>query len=69
MPVRFSIEKDDVRIVSEVFEIASGRDFEVASSEIWRKARQARPLSDPHPSEFLSGLDDLWGVAMVIERP
>ena len=61
MMVRLSIEKDGVALASERYEIKSSADFEKASADIWRRARQARPPTNPDQSQFLSGLDDLWG--------
>lgn len=69
MLIRFPIDKDGKRIVSKVFEIKTGEDFKSAGAEIWRKARQATPLLQAEPGEFLSGMDGLWGVGMVFEKP
>ncbi len=66
--VRLSIEKDEVVLSSETYEIRGASDWEKACSDIWRRARQARPLAKPDESQFLSGLDDLWGAAMKLYK-
>ena len=68
MNVQFSIEKDGKVLASEIYDIQSSADFAQANAEIWRRARQAQPLANPDPNQFLSGLDDLWGATMKIDK-
>jgi hypothetical protein len=68
MNIQLSIEKDGEVLSSEIYDIQSSADWEKASADIWRRARQARPLANPDPNQFLSGLDDLWGATMKLDR-
>jgi hypothetical protein len=42
MKVRLRIEKDGQVLSTETYQIQSSADFEIASADIWSKARQAR---------------------------
>jgi hypothetical protein len=66
--VRLSILKDGETLSSLVYEIKTSADWEKASADIWRRARQARPLAAPDINQFLSGLDDLWGATMKLDK-
>jgi hypothetical protein len=68
MNIRFSIEKDGKIICSNAYEIKSADDWKEASADIWRRARKAQPLAKPNPKQFLSGLDDLWGATMKLDK-
>ena len=68
MNIRFSIEKDGKTLCSSTYEIKSAADWKEASADIWRRARQVQPLANPNPNQFLSGLDDLWGATMKLDK-
>jgi hypothetical protein len=68
MNIRFSIEKDGKTLCSSVYEIKSAVDWKEACADIWRRARQAQPLADSNPNQFLSGFDDLWGATMKLDK-
>jgi hypothetical protein len=68
MKVRLSIEKNKKTLASETYEIKTSSDWEKASADIWRRARQAQPLSNPRDDQFLSGLDDFWGATMKLDK-
>jgi hypothetical protein len=68
MQIRLSIIKDTRTLSSGIYEIRSDTDFEKASTDIWRQARQAQPLTNPKDDQFLGGLDDLWNAAMKLDK-
>ncbi len=68
MNARMTIRKDGKVIVSAIYEIENSADWENACAEIWRRARQAHPLARQNANQFLSGLEDLWGATMQIDK-
>jgi hypothetical protein len=69
MKVRLSIvNKDKKTLSNETYEVKSSADFEKASADIWRRARQAQPLTNPKSDQFLGGLDDLWDATMKLDK-
>jgi len=68
MNVRLSIIKDGKTLCSSAYEIKSAADFKEAGSDIWRRARTAQPLDNPNPEHFLSGLEDLCGATMKLDK-
>ena len=68
MQIRLSIIKDTKTLSSGIYEIRCATDFEKASTDIWRQARQAQPLANPKDGQFLGGLDDLWNATMKLDK-
>jgi len=69
MQIRLSIvNKDQKVLASQTYDITISADFEKASADIWRRARQSSPLESPKPEQFLGGLDDLWGATMKLDN-
>jgi hypothetical protein len=68
MKAKFSIQKDGKVLVTRNFDITDVASFQTASTEIWRLARNAQPAKNPKEGEFLSGLDDLWGASMILDK-
>jgi hypothetical protein len=69
MRIRLSIvTKENKTLASEDYKIESSADFEKASADIWRRARQTQPLTNPKSDQFLGGLDDLWNTTMKLDK-
>ena len=69
MIIRLSVTKDGKTLARADYDIADSVDFEKACIEIWRKARMAQPTERPEVGAFLSGLDDLYGAVMKLDKP
>jgi hypothetical protein len=69
MQIRLSIlNKDQKVLANQTYDITITADFEKASADIWRTARQSSPLANPQLDQFLGGLDDLWGATMKLDK-
>ena len=68
MNIRLSVEKDKKVLSSGTYEVDNGNDWENACSDIWRRTTQQQPLNSLDAGEVLSGLNDLWGATMKLDR-
>jgi hypothetical protein len=69
MQIRLSIlNKDQKVLASQTYDTTISADFEKASADIWRRARQSSPITKPKSDQFLGGLDDFWGATMKLDK-